>query len=335
MAIATAARLGVRTAVLLHKGFLVEQWRARLATFAPGARVGVVAQDVNAMVPGSRGGGACDGRDPPHEPPDVVLVMIQTVLRRHAPPTTTFDTVGLVVVDECHHVCARSFMRALLSFPARWRLGLTATPTRRDGLGHVLPWLLGPLAAEVARAAPDVEVVWIDGAPDLAPVRDKRGKKGKVAYAPTVTALVEDAVRNGRLVRYLRAAVAAGRQAIVFSERREHLRELAGHFPDTGALYLGETTKRGKAARDARAATANPLFATYAMGEEGLDIPRLDLVLFASPRGSPACIEQCVGRVLRAFPGKPTRRVVDVGDGFFKTLARERARFYRGLGGGQ
>jgi superfamily II DNA or RNA helicase len=316
MCIALAARLGVRTAVLVHKGFLVEQWKARVAQFAPQATVGVVVQDRNDIA-------TCD------PPPDVAICMIQTVLSRYAAPTGAFDSVGLVVVDECHHICAESFGRALLSFPARLRLGLTATPERRDGLGFALPWLLGPLACTVRRAYPDVEVRWIDGAPSIEAVTDTR--TGEMLYAATVSRLVASETRNRRLLRVIRAGLDEGRNIIVISERRAHLEQLMEATGD-GSLYLGETSKKRKREREERALTSNPLFASYSMGEEGLDIPRLDMLVFASPRGSPACVEQCVGRILRVFPGKPTPRIVDVRDGVFVSMARERSRLYRSQG---
>ena len=313
MAIAVAARLGVRTAVLVHKQFLLEQWRARFAQFAPGARVGVVAQSTNDLA------GGID--------PDVVICMIQTVLSRHGPAVGTFARVGLVVCDECHHVCAQSFMRALLSFPARYRLGLTATPRRRDGLGFALPWILGPLAVEVKRACARVDVCWLTGTMDLDPVRDTRGE---LLYAATVSRLVACRRRNARVLACVASGLRHGRQIIVISERRGHLEELCSAC-GTGSpsLYLGETRARAKQERDERAVTANPLFASYSLSAEALDIPRLDMLVFASPRGAPACIEQCVGRIMRAFPGKPTPLVVDFRDSLFVSMARERRGLYR------
>lgn len=313
MAIALAARLGVRTVVLVHKQFLLEQWRARITQFAPGARVGVVAQ----------------GRSDMADSPDIILCMIQTVLSRHPPAAHTFDTVGLVICDECHHVCAQSFMRALTSFPARWRLGLTATPERRDGLGFALHWLLGPLAVVVKRTGTPVDVQWLTGSDTLEPVRSTRGE---MQYAATVSRLVSCRDRNNRILECIRVGLQHGRQIIVISERRGHMEdmctramELPGSDP---SLYLGETSVARTKERDDRALVANPLFASYSLSAEALDIPRLDMLIFASPRGAPACIEQCVGRIMRTFPGKPIPMVVDFRDSVFSSMARERARLY-------
>ena len=312
MALALATRLGVRTAILVHKGFLLKQWVERIRHFVPGARVGVVEQSTNDM-PAA---------------PDVAVCMIQTVIRRHIAPTTVFDSVGLVVVDECHHVCARSFATVLRSFPARYRVGLTATPDRRDGLGYAIPWLLGPLAAHVRRPPGAGRVVWHDAATDAKVVTDRR--TGKVAYAATITALLAMPTRLQRVSGIVNALVAKGRQVIVISERRGHLEQL--QTACGGTLYVGETSVKRKRERDDAAHTANPLLTTYAMAEEGLDIPRLDSLVLASPRGSPACIEQCVGRIMRALPGKPPPLVVDFKDAVFRNMARERRAVYKRMG---
>ena len=313
MAISLAARLGRCCAVLVHKQFLAAQWAERIREFAPTARVALV-----------------QGAEPWDHECDVLICMIQTVLSRYPAPTNAFDGVGLLVVDECHHLVARTFSRAILSFPARYRLGLTATPDRQDGLGFALQWHLGPIVVRVKRRNMRVGVVWLTGDAGLRAVRDRRGE---TVHAATVSRLVESEGRNQRILRCIAAGLRAGRHIIVISARRKHLEALcaaATVLPGADpALYLGETSPRRKRERDARAQVANPLCATYGMGEEALDIPRLDMLVLASPRGSAACIEQCVGRILRPFDGKPTPVVVDFTDGVCASMATARRRLYK------
>ena len=310
MSIAIAAILRVRAVVLVHKGFLLDQWRERIAAFAPDATVGVVGQGINDL----------------DHTPDITLCTIQTILSRFKPGDGTFNYIGLVAVDECHHVCARSFMKALQCFPARYRLGITATPERRDGLGFALPWFFGPVAAMIKRTATNLDVQWLDGALDLRPVLNHRN--GDLLYAATVTSLTTCRERNDKIIQVIEKALAARRQIIVISERRTQL-QLLRETLGQGTLYVGETSKEKKETRDLRAQTANPLFATFAMAEEGLDVPRLDFLVFASPRASPACIEQCVGRIQRPLEDKPTPTVVDFRDGVFRGMAKGRERLYK------
>src|ERR1700676_1646481 len=52
---------------------------------------------------------------------------------------------GLLVFDECHHLPGPSYMQTAIGNLAPYRLGLTATPERADGLQNLLPGLIGPI----------------------------------------------------------------------------------------------------------------------------------------------------------------------------------------------
>ena len=317
MAIACMARRGVKAVVLCHKDFLVKQWVERLGQFLPGARVGVV-----------QGKRCCDMGEV-----DVAVVMLQTVLaRRWGGAESPFaEEVGLVVADEAHHMCAKSFAAALRAFPARLRLALTATPDRKDGLGYAIHYFFGPTACRVRRAYADVTVVRVDGA---AAAEVPRNYKGDVDFSKAVARLAADEDRNARIVALVTAAVAAGRRVILFSALREHLAALRDACEDAGVaagLYVGETTKAGRARRAEVAARCDVICASYPMGEEGLDIPPLSVAFLATPRSGHSALAQCVGRVLRACPGKPPPGVVDVVDAAptFKNMWYARHRYYK------
>ena len=61
---------------------------------------------------------------------------------------------GHVVVDECHHVPARTFAQVLSEVKARYAIGLTATPKRKDGLQAIISMQLGPLRKAAGSSAP-------------------------------------------------------------------------------------------------------------------------------------------------------------------------------------
>ena len=99
------------------------------------------------------------------------------------------------------------------------------------------------------------------------------------------------------------------RKILILGHRIEHLKTLK----DTIDKYLSEDVDKKKIEKDEyktflnysqtkgqerrRAEEyADILFATYAMADEGLDIPRLNTLVFISPKTS---IEQSVGRILR------------------------------------
>ena len=180
MGIAAAAAHGRKTAVVVNKGDLQDQWRERFSTFAPTAKVGVVRSDTIEV----------DGFD-------VVIFMAQSVCsgRYDADKARVFGGFGLLIVDECHHWAAPTLSKTMSRFPARCILALSATPDRRDGLGFVLPYFFGPTLARVKRNSTGklrVEIINVRSGK----ARDIRLRNGRSCLPKTITMMVEDPERN-------------------------------------------------------------------------------------------------------------------------------------------
>ena len=315
MAAAVIARLGVATAVVVHKDFLMRQWQNTLCAHLPQIRVGVVRGDVAETGPEY----------------DVTLVMLQTAVRqRH--PASTWNEFGLVIVDECHHICARWFSTAMSLFPSRRRLGLTATVARADGLGHMLMWYLGPIAYRLSRSV-SVLVDAVEYVPRGATKGVRASYRARTLdYVATVSNVVAHVERTVFVASVVRGLAAQGRRIIVFSSRREHIDALHGLLGEAlSGVYRGETTKRAKRKRDEEATRKQVVLSTVSMGEEGLDIPALDTAVLVTPRsGRGGGLKQCVGRILRSCPDKAFRPlVVDIWDKVFAGIFFSRVAFYR------
>jgi len=316
MAIALACRVARKTAIVVHKGFLLEQWRERIGQFAPTARVGVFRS----------------GAGPDVSQTDVGIFTVQSVCRDTF-HRDIFKRWGLLIVDECHHMCARQFGTLFSKFPADRRLGLTATADRADGLGFALHWYLGPTVFTVTRATAGVRVCCLryqHG--DTRPIF----RRGEVDYTALVTRQLSDPVRLALLVRVIQHLVASGRRVIVMSARRNHLSDIFAAMGDDAhtSLYVGETSKKKKARRDALAQTSTCLLSTYSMGEEGLDLPALDTLVLASPKSSASSLRQSIGRIVRTHPGKQSPLVIDFHDSYsvFLGSASARRRLYTKFG---
>ena len=122
-----ASKLKVPTLVIVHNTFLRDQWIDRIKAFLPKARIGRVQADV------------VDVADK-----DVVIVMLQTLSMKEL-NGNLFAPIGLVIVDECHHIASEVFVQALPKVTSRYMLGLSATPERKDKLMFAIHWFLGPL----------------------------------------------------------------------------------------------------------------------------------------------------------------------------------------------
>ena len=315
MALNVLARWKKCAAIIVHKDFLLAQWRERIEAFLPDAKIGLVQQNV------------CD-----YEGKDIVLCMLHSIVQRRTYPADFFARVGVVVVDECHHIAARTFSLVLRHFPAAHRLGLSATPDRKDGLGRVVNWLLGPVVFRIKRRVTVAAGGTVEVVKHTPTWREVRTRAGKILFTKMITAMVEDEARTALIVQHIVRLVRVARRVLVVSDRRQHLNDMAALLPKSivHAQYVGETTKTRKRAREEHKSSADVLFTTYGMGEEGLDVKGLDTLVLTTPRKS---LEQIVGRILRGNGAHPPK-IVDIVDqvSIFIGMGKSRARWFESKG---
>lgn len=316
-ACALMAKMQVPTLVVVHKEFLMNQWKERIAQFLPGVEIGTVQQNV------------CD-----YEGKNVVIGMVHSLgSKRYA--DEFYDWPGLVIVDECHRIGAYTWAPVPQKFRARWRIGFSATPRRKDGADAVLDYHLGPMlfAAKERRMTPKIKRVWTKfRLIKTANFNPNLAKKGLV-----LRFLCASRPRNQVIVDQLVEAVKSDRKVIVLSERVQHLKDLDMQFHRTWPTVYGKVPAtdyyiggRKKAELDV-AKEARVIFATSQYAAEGLDIPALDTLFLTTPMGD---VEQAVGRILRPHDGKKAPVVVDFRDDDVKVCARSaksRDRYYSGI----
>jgi len=158
----------------------------------------------------------------------LTVALVQT-LARGIPPALL--DVGMVAVDECHHIAAEQMAEVVSQFPARYVTGLTATPFRRDGLDAAIGFYLGPIVATIAKEDLADRL--------LSPHIIKRDTGLRVAgdsFTELVSALVGDVERNRLIVADVVTAVAAGRRCLVLSERVGHVEQLTAMLQAAGVV---------------------------------------------------------------------------------------------------
>ena len=325
MSIWLACQLRKRFLVVVHQEFLMEQWKKELEGSIPGIRIGVVQQDkvqtgvVESKVPtieelkarlrarGLKVGGTkqelldrLKAVEPPTEPEyyDCCICMIQTVAARDW-PASTFADFGFTIFDECHHLGAEHFSKALIAIQTKHMLGLSATPKRLDGLDNVFLWFLGPIRYQIkVREADDtvvVKVLKFNSADDVY-ADEPTNFRGEVNRARLCNQLAEYEPRTIAIANELEPALKEGRKLLVLSDRRSHLETFERIFRERGhnsvGYYVGGMTS---AARDA-SATEQIILATFTLAAEGMNIRDLNTVALVTPKSR---IEQAVGRVFR------------------------------------
>ena len=304
------SQVGKTALVVVHKEFLVNQWREQIARFLPAARVGIVQQDKCEL--------DCD----------ISIAMIQSLtVSNRVYPDRLFSWPGLVIFDEVHRIGAPIFSRAAPLFKSKFRLGLSATPWRSDGADSVFFWHIGSVLydAGVGRSPSqkmNTPQIVDAGAGRLSPQivmvktgvrlnREIRAQSRVRSRGILLSILAHHRRRNAFIANWLKRAAAKERRVLVLSERLVQLRELASRL--TGqrvGFYIGGRSR----SELAEAAKASIILATYQMAMEGLDIPALDTLFMATPIASHVSLEQAIGRILRDVAGKKQPVVVDFAD---------------------
>ena len=307
VALALSAQLKVRTMIVVHKEFLANQWVDKIKEFCPGATIGRVQGDTFDIEK------------------DFVIAMIQTMSQREF-DKKAFDSIGLLVVDEAHHIGAPAFSQFMFKVCPRYTLGLTATPERKDGLTRLLYWFLGPEFFKVERVNQGTTKVTTLNYTDQAfkespPVT----RFGQLNMAGMINIVTELEARNDLIVQTAEDALADGRRVLVLSDRREHCFYLQNRLGSNAKLYVG-----GMKEKDLEESAKSPIVvATFQLAHEGLDIPALDTVILATPKSD---IKQSIGRIMRETAGKLNDPLIfDIADQWsvFFAMYRKRLKVYR------
>jgi superfamily II DNA or RNA helicase len=311
-----ASQLKVPTLVLVHNTFLRDQWIERLNAFLPNARIGQVQGDKTEV-----------------ENKDVIVAMLQSISMKEY-PISLFKPIGLVIVDECHHIASESFSQAIPKITSKYMLGLSATPERKDKLMHVINWFLGPLiyksdTADKVDSLVKVEYFEFDP-PDKSFNEIIYNDAGVMFTTLMINKVVEYEPRNLYLVEILKDVYEErDRQILVLSDRVEHTNHILELLPEemkANACVLSRKTP--SAQRTEWCATKRILIATYQMCKEGFDVATLNTLLIATSRPD---VDQIVGRILRVEKDKRTVHplILDVVDPAFRRQFQERLHLYK------
>ena len=321
-AAALIARRGVSTLVLVHRTELLRQWQERLQVFLGAGKSFV----------GTIGGGKA-------KPSGQIDIAVMQSLSRQEDPGAFIGQYGHVIVDECHHLSAVSFEALMKQARAKYVLGLTATPIRRDGQHPIIFMQCGPIrhtASRPATAPHDLEVIprIQSAAIDLPAEAAIQDVFRHVATDSQRTAVIGNDVIN---------ALAVGRKILVLTERTEHVTAieaaLTGRVEKIFTLH-GRMSKKQRslviAELEALPADApRVILATGKLVGEGFDHPPLDTLVLAMPISWKGTLQQYAGRLHREHATKANVRILDFVDTGHPGLLRmwdKRQAGYRAMG---
>lgn len=324
-----AGQMGRRFCVITTKEDILGQWVDALKSV-----LGLSMDEI----------GLWRGDHVPHEKDQAVVALVQSVMKgpeRYG--SEAYQGFGLVICDEVHRMGADQFSQAMWHFPSKHRLGMSATPWRKDGKDRVFNWHIGPVMVQ-AKMEVMIPKVLIQRSGWKIP-----GAGGQIPHdfgniSLLMKPMCRNLNRNMLIVRYLMSAYEKGRNTIAFSDNLEHLDIiadllLAAGIPETGiGYYVGIPSavyggpKKGQINIRKQHATRKILLATYKMASEATNLPWLDTCILMTPR---ADVEQIVGRIRREYDDKQFPLVVDfVDDDSFvlAQYAKARLAWYTSLG---
>lgn len=296
MALNIVAKLKKKTLVIVHKSFLLNQWIERIQQFLPTARVGKI-----------------QGQIVDIEDKDIVIGMLQSLSQKDY-PEELFDSFGLSIYDETHHLGAEVFSRCMMKTITNYTLGLSGTMQRKDGLTKVFKMFLGDIIHKEKSNTSEHSVIVkaIKYKVDDAEFNEiKYDYRGNPLYSTMISKLCNYSHRSEFIIRVLQNELVVNpeQQIMILAHNKSLITYLYKAIEYRNIASVGYYIGGMKEADLKTSETKKVIIATYAMASEGLDIKTLTTLIMASPK-TDVC--QSVGRILRTKHTSPL--VVDIID---------------------
>ena len=317
------AKRKVNTLVMVHRQQLLDQWHERLAMFL----------NLPAKAIGQIGGGKVDRTE------QVDIAVIQSLHRKEEVKDFVAE-YGQVIVDECHHISAFTFEQVMKQVKAKYVVGLTATPTRKDGHHPIIYMQCGPTRFSMsARTMTETTPFEHRVIPRHTEFRTA-AEIADITIHDIYAALARDAARNEMIAADVIRAVQAGRSPLLLTGRTEHLQYFAAKLNGTVKYVfvlkggMGKKQRRSIAEALASVPDDEPrvILATGSYIGEGFDDARLDTLFLAMPISWKGTLQQYVGRLHRLHDNKRVVQVYDYVDDWVPMLGRMYERRLKGYG---
>jgi len=270
---------------------------------------------------------------------DIVFATVQTLVNFVDKREINQDEFGLIVVDECHHLSTsaesvKMFEKCVNYFNARYKLGISATLHRADGLEKTTVKILGNIIYELKKSEDKTKFIgYYENKPIIevpssmfqVPAqihirkttynvvnKDIFDTSGRIIFTKLISDLATDYDRNKLILDLINNVKG---YTIVISERTTQLEYLDKNVQSS--IYInGKTPKktREKKIEEFRDGKHKVLFATYSLVAEGLDIPILENLIMASPVKDERLVIQAIGRCQRPCKNKKIANVYDLVD---------------------
>ena len=308
------SKIKKKTLIVVHKDFLLDQWRERIKYHLPGARVGLIKAS------------QCDVKDK-----DIVLGSLQSLTMKNY-EMDILKGFSFIILDEIHRTAAQVFSRVYRKFNTRYSLGLSATVSRKDGLTKVFKWYIGDVIFKISKRQDTMKVVmkeYYDTCHEYCRPYTMFNKKPNISKM--INNICEFQPRNLFVIECLKEVLKTepDRKVLILSDRRGHLEVLKCLLEDNG-LSCGLCYGGLKHEVIKESEKQQIMLGTYAYVSEGFDVKALNTMILASPKSD---VVQSTGRILRETKETRTYQplVLDIVDNFsiFPNQAKKRYKYYK------
>jgi superfamily II DNA or RNA helicase len=306
------AKLKKKTLVIVHKSFLLNQWIERIQQFLPTARVGKIQGQIIDI-----------------ENKDIVIGMLQSLSQKEY-PENLFDSFGLTIYDETHHLGAEVFSRCMMKTITNYTLGLSGTMQRKDGLTKVFKMFLGDIIHKEKTDTTEHKVIvkaihYKVNDEDFNEI--KYDYRGNPLYSTMISKLCSYNHRSEFILKVLETELRNNneQQIMILAHNKSLITYLHQAIEHRNIATVGYYIGGMKEADLKISEGKKVIIATYAMASEGLDIKTLTTLIMASPK-TDVC--QSIGRILRTKHTSPL--VVDIIDkhDIFENQWHKRRQYY-------
>lgn len=326
MGLKMLALLGITALVIVPKSDLVKQWKERILKFTD-----IKEEEI----------GTVEGGNSSYKGKKIVIGLVHSVIIKRIATKEFCSYFGAVLFDECDSsLPPKTFSSASGMFPAKYRIGMTASATRADGLHVIFEENLAQFKLKCSNTktlSPTVILHVFKESSGVLPSYLKDLQKRGVL----ISNLASNPIRNNIIANYAAKSYNSNRATLVISDRKEQLKQLEQLLTkvykvpkkEIGYFVRSLDGKNMKEAEKKNSAdNCQIILATYGMMSRGTDIQRLETLILATIRSD---LRQTLGRIERFMENKASPILIDLIDSFYPSAvnsAKSRIQFYKSRG---
>ena len=312
--------------ILTHRRQIYDQWLERV--------------EQGLGIPKSNIGQIGSTKKKPLQP--ITIAMVQT-LARMKDVDDIASRFGTVLIDECHHMPSRMFRDVISKFPARYRFGLTATPSRKYNDEKLIGVYLGDVVhaidkAEMQNIRPQTPGNASGSDAVIVRTTDLVTPFGTTSrdFQLISKVLSSDANRNALIAADIAREARDNKKCLVLTERKEHAEMLRAYLRKDfeTIMFSGDLSSRQRtlALEKIKGGRFRILIATGQILGEGADIADLEVLFLAFPVSFHGKLAQYIGRIRREGGAKKVYDYRDSNIPILEKLWKKRATYYRKSG---